>query len=276
MLMKKMFYFVFLSFILPVFLHSPFTSAEFQYPFRSISPDVTPHGIQQLRFGVEYARGERFFFQTADKKREVYQLPSLDLAVGITPKVEFLFSYPFLFLRQKDQESNYGSGDLRIATVFNLITEGKILPEGGAKFGVKLPNADDIREFGTDQTDFFIGGVFLKRIGKVKLLMNPDLAILGNPSTTETKQDDILIYTIGAIYPMGDNIAAGLEFHGIEFSRFGNDRRFLRGGLAYNWNGMLIDIGGAIGLTETSGDFQVGIGITLKYGIEKKEMTCPQ
>lgn len=251
------------------------SQAEFQFPLKSISPTTTPFGEQRFRFGVLYNKNERLLFQKEDRDRQVYTLPSLDLSVGVSPDVELLFSYPFLLINQNDQEQNFGSGDLTISGIFRLIREGTIFPECAIKFSTKLPNADDTKGFGTDETDFFMGGVFSRKIGPLKLLLNADLAILGNPNTNQSSQDDVLVYRVGVIYPLQNNLSAGLEVDGTEFSTQGNDRRFIRGGIAFNWQEFLIDLGGALALTEASGEFQVGMGITLKFGIARESVYCP-
>lgn len=254
---------------------APLSRAEFQFPLESISPTTTPSGEQRFRFGVLYNKNERLLFQKEDRERQVYTLPNLDLSVGVSPDVELLFSYPFLLINQNDQEQNFGSGDLTISGVYRIIREGTIFPECAIKFSTKLPNADDTKGFGTDETDFFMGGVFSRKIGPLKLLFNADLAILGNPDTNQSSQDDVLIYRVGAIYPLQHNLSAGLEVDGTEFSTRGNDRRFIRGGIAYTWQNLLIDLGGALALTEASGEFQVGVGITMKFGIVKEPVYCP-
>lgn len=253
----------------------PLSQAEFQFPLKSISPTTTPFGEQRFRFGVLYNKKEKLLFQKEDRDRQVYTLPSLDLSVGVSPDVELLFSYPFLLINQNDQEQNFGSGDLTISGIFRLIREGTIFPECAIKFSTKLPNADDTKGFGTDETDFFMGGVFSRKIGPLKLLLNADLAILGNPNTNQSSQDDVLVYRVGVIYPLQHNLSAGLEVDGTEFSTQGNDRRFIRGGIAFNWQEFLIDLGGALALTEASGEFQVGVGITLKFGIARESVYCP-
>jgi hypothetical protein len=250
-------------------------TAEFQFPLKSISPKTTPYGEQRVRIGMEYNKGERLLFKTVDKNRKIYSIPIIDIAMGVSSNVELLFCYPFHYLKQEGQESNYGSGDLRIAGIFRVYKESKILPECGIKFAVKLPNADDTKEFGTDETDFFFGGVFSKRFGKLKILLNTDLAILGNPSTTETKQDDVLIYKAGGLYLLRENVVLGCEIEGTEFSRFGNNRRFLRGGIAFNVKNLLFDLAAAAGLNEPSGDYQFSVGVTLKFGIAKRPASCP-
>lgn len=253
----------------------PLTRAEYQFPLESISPTTTPFGEQRFRIGVLYNKNERLLFQKDDRDRQVYTLPKLDLSVGVSPDVELLFSYPLLLINQNDRKQNFGSGDLTISGVYRIIREGTIFPECAIKFATKLPNADDTKGFGTDETDFFMGGVFSRKIGPLKLLLNADLAILGTPDTNQSSQDDVLIYRVGATYPLQHNLSAGLEIDGTEFSSRGNDRRFIRGGIAYTWQNLLIDLGGALALTEASGEYQVGMGVTLKFGNARKPVYCP-
>ncbi len=250
--------------------------AEFQFPLKSLSPVTTPFGEQRIRVAVDYNHGERLLFQEVDKNRKEFHLPIIDVAIGVSPNVELLFCYPFLYMKQDGQSYEYGSGDLKIGGVFRFLTETRHLPVSAIKFAVKLPNADDTKEFGTDQTDFFVGGVFEKKFDKVKLLVNTDFAILGNPEATETKQDDVLIYKVGLIFPAGENTAVGLEVEGVEFSRYGNDRLFIRGGIATPFLGILLDASVAAGLTEESGDFQASVGFTWKFGLERKLPSCPK
>lgn len=242
--------------------------AGFQFPLESISPVTTPLGRQHLRLGASYNRGERLLFQAENKDRRVYELPSFSLAVGLAPNVELLLSYPLLLLNQTDKEEEYGSGDLIITGVYRLLQVGKIFSDCALTIATKLPNASNQEEFGTDETDFFLGGAVSREMGKLNLLINLDFAILGDPNRVNT-QDDLFEYNVGLIYPVNKKLSAALEFAGAETSRRNNDRRFVRGGIAFTWKKFLIDCGGALGLTEESGDFQVAVGVTLKFGIER-------
>lgn len=248
--------------------------AEFQFPLKSLSPITTPPGEQHVRFGLGYNKGERLLFQTVDKNRKVYELPSFDVSLGVSSNVELLFSYPLLLLEQEGQQSNYGSGDLTITGVFRLFRLGTIFPDCAFNIAVKLPNADDVKEFGTDETDFFIGGILSRKIGKGKLLINLEFAILGDPTAGATSQDDVLMYTLGSVYPIHENLSVLIEISGTEFSDTTNDRRFLRGGIAYTWKKVLFDVGGAAGLTDQSGDYQVTLGGSITFGTAIQNPEC--
>jgi len=138
---------------------------------------------------------------------------------------------------------------------------------------VKVPNADEGKEFGTDMTDFFAGGLFAKRWGNLTLLLNADFAILGNPRTADPRQDDVLFFKAGSVYSFSPAVVACLGVEGIGFSRYGNDRLFAGGGISWVWRKMILDAGVAAGLTEASGDFQVRAGLSFLFGAERKPAT---
>ncbi len=248
--------------------------AELQFPLKSISPVLTPPGEYHLRLGASYNKGERLLFQTENKDRRVYELPSFNMAVGLSHNVELLLQYPLLLMNQTDKTQDYGSGDLKITGVFTFLRVRKIFPEFAFTLAMKLPNASNQEEFGTDETDLFLGIAASRAIGPATLLINADFAILGDPTAKNT-QDDLFEYKAGLIYPVRDYIWASLGLEGAETSRRTNDRRLIRGGIAFSWKKYLIDAGGALGLTEESGDFQVAVGITMMFGIESGPASHP-
>jgi len=254
--------------LLILFFFSSFARAEFQFPLKSLSPETTLKGSYRLRIGAGYSEGGRLLFQTRDRNRKVLSFPSLQFSLGASSNVEFLLEYPLLLVKQKGESSKYGSGDLMITTLYQLPFQISVFHPVGIKFTVKVPNADDTKGFGTDRTDLFLGGVFSSHFGKMKVLINADFAILGDPSTAENNQDDAFAYKIGAIYPFTRNISGALELTGTEFSTAENNRRTVRGGFAFLWKRITIDLGGALGLTDSSEDFQLLTGVSLSFGKE--------
>ena len=253
----------------------PVARAGFLFPLKSKSPHTTPLGKQDVRIGVTHNNGERLLFQKVDRNRKLTQLPSTHLAIGLSRNVEILLEYSLLYLKQKGENSKFGSGDLKITGVYQFLKEGVLLPLGSFNFGVKVPNADDIHGFGTDESDVFFGGFFSKRSGDFNFILNADFALLGNPLPTDSEQDDVFRYSIAGIYPLKEDIQALIELEGIEFSHFGNNRRFLRGGFTFSFNRFKFDIGGAAGLNDGSGNYQIQAGITLMLGKAEKTSYCP-
>jgi hypothetical protein len=247
--------------------------AETLFPLKILSPSTPPAGMHRVRFGVKYNRGERLPFQERDRNRRVYYLPEVNVDFAIGSNVEVLVSYPFLYLKQDGQAWDYGSGDLKLEGVYYLANEGSLVPETALHMAVKLPTANWGKEFGTDETDFFAGGLFAKRWGNLTLLLNADFALLGNPRTENPAQDDVLFYKVGATYSFLTDARVGLEVEGVEFSRFGNDRLFVRGGISRAWWKIILDVGVAVGLTNASGDYQVQVGLSYPFGAERKPVS---
>lgn len=243
--------------------------AESVFPLKILSPSTPPAGAHRVRFGVKYNQGEQLPFQERDRNRRVYLLPEVNAEFGIASNIEVFVSYPLLYLKQEGQGWDYGSGDLKLEGVYRLANEGSLVPETALHVGVKLPNADGVKEFGTNETDFFAGGLFAKRWGNLTLLLNADIAILGNPRTENPSQDDVLLYKAGAIYSFPTDTRAGLEVEGVEFSRYGNNRLFLRGGISKACWKIVLDAGVAVGLTNNSGDYQIQVGLSFPFGAER-------
>lgn len=266
---------VMISVITTTIVFPPHSMAEFYFPLKSISPVTTPEGEQRVRIGASYNKGERLLFQQENRNRQVYELPSVGIAIGVAPNVELLFSYPMLLMNQDNREQNYGSGDLKIKAVFRMFRVENNFSNSALTVATKLPNASNQDELGTDETDFFVGGIISRNIGPIRLLINAEFGILGDPNRENT-QDDVFEYKVGFIYPMSGHSSTALEIEGVEGSRRTNDRRFVRAGIAFNWSRFLIDLGGALGLSEESGDFQIAMGITMKYGQAREPVNCPQ
>lgn len=240
--------------------------AEPIFPLEVLSPTTTPAGVHRFRFGLRYAEGERLLFQQTDVHRREFQLPELSVALGFSHNMEVLVRYPFLYLKEEGRGWDYGSGDVRLDWNYRIWQEGSVVPETALHVAVKLPNADNVKDFGTNETDFFIGALFAKRWGRLTLLLNADLGLLGNPRTTEPNQDDVLLYKVGAVYPVSSTVRAGLELTGTAFSHHWNDRRLVRAGFAKTWGKVTVDAGAGTGLNDASGDFEVRAGVSIPFG----------
>lgn len=259
-------------FLLPVVVPFP-AGAEPLFPLGLLSPAVPPRGAHLFRIGLEYNDGEPLFFQNADEDRKAYSLPEFDAVLGIASNMELDLSYPLLYLKQNGQEWEYGSGDFRIGWIYRLFKEEGWIPETGIRIAVKVPNAGSSKKFGTNETDFFAGGLFAKRAGAAMFLLNAELGILGNPNSSVPTQDDVLVYGAGVVYSLSRRASAGLGVNGVGFSRYGNDRSFLRSGAFCVFGKVILDAGFAIGLTEDSGNYQVIAGISIPFGEGWKDAT---
>lgn len=83
---------------------------------------------------------------------------------------------------------SYGPGDLRLGTVVTLARPGEF--DFTLGWEVKLPNATDEGEIGTDETDVSFGASGGWRRGPVAARLGVGLAVLGNPLRF-ANQDDV-------------------------------------------------------------------------------------
>jgi hypothetical protein len=236
------------------------------YPFKVLSPLPLPEGNVNIRLGISSAYHDHLLFQAEDKQRNVTELPSLSATIAVGPNTELFFRYPFLYLDQKGQDGNYGSGDVEIYGLFNIFGSREWRIPMALKVGVKLPNADDEREYGTDQTDFFFGFAAAHSIGRFINVLNIDLGILGHPRGTATEQDDVLRFDWLAGYELGDGALVGLALEGVGFSRYGNDRLLLRSGARFPWGKFNIDLGAGYGLSGQAPEWVINGGISVQFG----------
>ncbi|MFQ5904122.1 MAG: hypothetical protein ACE5JO_10570, partial [Candidatus Binatia bacterium] len=67
--------------------------------------------------------------------------PTIDLALGITDRIEFQLSYDIRFFDPEDGDSEWGTGDVRLFGKFHLLKSRGYFPHVGVRLGVKLPIA---------------------------------------------------------------------------------------------------------------------------------------
>lgn len=84
--------------------------------------------------------------------------------------------------------SEVGAGDVRLGATTYLVDLGPVRPWVG--FAVKLPDAKDEGELGTDETDITFGGAAELHLGAWRALAGGGLGVLGNPLRF-ANQDDV-------------------------------------------------------------------------------------
>lgn len=93
-----------------------------------------------------------------------------------------------------------GFGDVRLGTALHLGDAG---PVGFALgWSVKLPDASDEGELGTDETDILFGGTVGLVVGEVHVVGAVGLAVLGNPLRF-ANQDDVPMVRLDAAWSHG-------------------------------------------------------------------------
>lgn len=170
--------------------------------------------------------------------------------------MEFSVAWPFLILSRKNQSAIAGSGDIFLSnrTAFFMNENWAV----GFFFGVKLPNAKDEKQLGTDETDFYASGLFSQRAGSWEFSQNFGVGILGSPTALRA-QEDVYTYGLSAACRAG-RAQPFVEWHGqtgphpeYVFSR-------LFAGVEYRWDKMALRISGQKSLTEKPKGYQNVLG----------------
>ncbi len=171
--MRKIIIFLFLS---SIFLSNSARALE-------IAPQpIAPYGLFSSFSAETLKQGNSAYSLSLERSIEPdYYIGRLSLAYGITERIEFGLSIPYVI-----EENADGPGDASFGLKYKLIDEGRIGPSLTTMLYVSPPTGDDAV---TADGRFGLGGFLTKRIGPVTGHIN---LIYTKPSTASLK-DEILI-----------------------------------------------------------------------------------
>ena len=164
--------------------------------------------------------------------------------------------------------------DITISAKIKLFNETRNLPAIGMKFGYQMPNTDQAKGIGTNQTNIFSKLIVQKRFGKragrsplANMYGNIGLAIMTAPLERFT-QNDVIIYGAAGIFRLNDRINIASEVNGrlntrpdrvpVGTESVGN----FRIGTQIKASGLRFDTAAVFGLTRFSPRTGVTFGVT--------------
>lgn len=232
------------------------TGVEFlqgaDFPFSGLQGDLTRAGVTSVRIGAG----------------EVVELQILGTVQNFL-NVERRFPAPNSHRLKFQGQSTSDFGDLTMATKVKLRNERGKWPALGMRFGMELPNSGNESGLGNDETNAFSSMLLEKDWGKVRLLGNVGLAILGDPETPGA-QDDLYTYGLGLIYKVHQR----LNVIGDACGRVGpggvgtEEQSLLRLGTQIKAGGFYWDVGLLFGFRDTDPSTGLVVGLS-------KEIKCP-
>jgi len=164
--------------------------------------------------------------------------------------------------------SEVGAGDVRLGATTYVADLGPVRPWVG--FAVKLPDAKDEGELGTDETDITFGGAAELHLGAWRALAGAGLGVLGNPLRF-ANQDDVPQVRAAVSWAPSPRVGAGAYLNG-DLGTARNPARVLAGawvrgavplapGSRY---AAYAELGGGAGLTPAAPDgvAALSIGVT--------------
>jgi len=161
-------------------------------------------------------------------------------------------------------------GDFTLWAKIKLRNETRHAPSFGFRFGVQLPNSNQARGIGLNQTNAYGQILFGKKFGqdaRVNTFGNLGIGILTAP-TSLFSQNDVLTYGIASIVRLNRQFSLAGEVNGRANTRPGSgplgteSQGEARLGMQIRASGLRFDFAGIKGLTKRSPRSGITVGVT--------------
>ena len=252
-----------------------------QRPLITEDVDIIPTGSLRVGVGVDFLQGAKFPVSglTGDQTRAGV----INVAIGLAPNVEIQIegvAQDFLSINSRgpsaiplalpQANSTNGVGDFTLWTKIKLRAETVHGPSLGFRFGVQLPNSNQARGLGLNQTNAFGQVLVGKKFGqaaRVNMFGNLGVGILTAPTSFFT-QNDVLTYGLAGIVRINDRFSLAGEVNGRANTRprggpLGTESQGqARLGVQIHASGLRFDFAGIKGLTSLSPRSGITVGVT--------------
>jgi hypothetical protein len=253
-----------------------------QRPLITEDVDVLPPGTARVEAGIDFMQDAKF--PASGLTGDLTRVGVIGVHIGLSPNVEFSIegvAQNFLSINTRvpgaiplevaaNANSTNDTGDFRLSTKIKLRNETRRGPSLGFKFGVELPNSNEARGIGLNNTNAFGTILFGKKFGqdgRLNTFANLGIGIYTAPTQLFT-QNDMLIYGAAGIFRVNKQVNIAAEVNGRANTRGGaaplgtESQGEFRLGLQVKAAGLRFDAAGIKGLTEFSPRSGVTFGIT--------------
>lgn len=260
------------------------TGAEAQQrPLITEDVDIIPPGSLRIEAGIDFLQDVKI--PLSGLRGDLTRVGVIGVNIGLSPNVEFQIdgvAQNVLSINQQTipspielgfppgTTSTNDTGDFTLSTKIKFRAETRRGPALGFRLGVQLPNSNQARGIGVNQTNAFgtilIGKKF-GRDGRVNLFGNLGIGILTAPLEQFT-QNDVLLYGFAGIIRINKQFNLAGEINGRANTRGGRaplgteSQSEARLGMQIKASGLRFDVAGIAGLTEFSPRSGVTFGVT--------------
>lgn len=228
-----------------------------RFPLAGLQGDLTRVGLLDVHLGVSRAAEIQIQGTIRDFLSVTEQTPAF-----ITPQLS------------RGGTSTSDFGDFTIAAKFRLLPETHRRPALGVRFGFEMPTTNEARGIGLNTTNIFVTLLAQKHFGELNVFGNVGLGILQAPAGLFS-QNDVLLYGLGASYPLHERLNLVGEVAGRKSTRRTPVTSPLVGtgshaearlGVQVFAGGFRWDLAGIAGLTGNDADsgFTVGVSKTIR------------
>jgi hypothetical protein len=245
--------------------------------------DVLEPGSLRIEVGIDFMQDAKF--PVSGLTGDLTRVGVIGVNIGLSPNVEFQIrgvAQNFLSINSRrpnpaiplelDPTTNSANdtGDFSLATKIKIRNETRRGPSLGFRFGVELPNSNEARGIGLNQTNAFgtiLVGKRFGRDGRLNTFGNLGLGILSAPTERFT-QNDVLLYGLAGIFRLNDDVNLAAEVNGRANLRSGDaplgtePLSEFRLGVQVKAAGLRFDAAGIRGLTDFSPRTGITFGVT--------------
>ena len=253
-----------------------------QRPLLTEDVDIITPGTIRIEAGIDFMQGARY--SVSGLKGDLTRVGVIGVSFGMGPNVEFQIegvAQNYLSINSRGvsavplsiapgANSTNDTGDFTLWAKFKLRNETQRGPSLGFRFGVQLPNSNQSRGIGVNQTNAY-GSILFGKIfghdGRFNPFGNLGLAILTAP-TQLFSQNDVFTYGAAGIFRVNKQFSIAGEVNGRANTRPGSgplgteSQAEARLGMQIRASGLRFDFAGIKGLTSFSPNSGFTVGVT--------------
>jgi hypothetical protein len=253
-----------------------------QRPLITEDVDVLEPGALRIQAGIDFVQDAKF--PASGLTGDLTRVGVIGFHVGLSPNVEFSIegvAQNFLSINTRGASafplqiapgasSTRDVGDFRLSTKIKLRNETAHSPSLGFRFGMELPNSNQAKGIGLNQTNAYgliLVGKKFGRDGRLNTFGNLGIGIYTAPTQLFT-QNDMLLYGLAGIFRVNKAVSIASEVNGRANTRAGGaplgteSQSEFRLGVQVRAAGLRFDAAGIKGLAGTSPRTGVTFGIT--------------
>ena len=268
--------------ILILLMSGVISASAQQRPLITEDVDIIAPGSIRIEAGIDFMQGAKY--TVSGIRGDLTRVGVIGISFGMGPNVEFQIegvAQNYVSINSRGPSaipleiapganSTNDTGDFSIAAKFKLRNETRRGPSLGFRFGVQLPNSNEARGIGVNQTNAFgsiLVGKKFGRDGRFNTFGNLGIAILTAP-TELFSQNDVVTYGLAGIFHVNKQFAIAGEVNGRANTRPGNgplgteSYGEARLGMQIRASGLRFDFAGIKGLTSFSTNSGFTVGVT--------------
>lgn len=250
-----------------------------QRPLITEDVEIVKPGSVRFDFGFDFLQDKDYMLSGLNG--DLSRLGVMNLTIGLAPNVEietggviqnFLSvnrqfrPSPIPIRLSQGTNSTHDTGDFYLAAKIKLRNETRRTPAVGFRFAAEMPNSNQERGIGLNQTNFYATMLAGKSFGRLRVYGNLGLGILTAPLDRFT-QNDVLLYGLAATWQFNNRVTMVGEVNGRYSTRknppLGTESDgAARIGARIRAGGLMWDVAGLRGLHRNSERSGVTFGVS--------------